>query len=259
MTSHAQIQPASPGVADGATAPRVLPMMMEMALDAGIPFGCYWLSMHYVTHSEIAALLVASIFPTLKSLYGVLRRRAFDPVSLLILAGLLFGLAALFIGGGAKLLLVRESLFTGMLGFACLCSLLLRSRRPVMFYFGRFFAAGSDPAKRAAFDQLWQYAAFRRVQRIITLVWGLVFVGEFTLRVVLIYTFSPATVLAVSPIVLGAATILTMLWTIGYAARARGRCCGPHAGRSVGTVSLCQGRPSGRRENPSTVGLLRRT
>ncbi len=233
MTQHEQLPPAGPGESAAASAaqvndgfgppqrPSVRPMMVEMAIDAGIPFGCYWLSMHYFSRSEVVALLVASIFPTLKSLYGVLRRRELDPISVLILAGLLFGLAAMLVGGGATLLLVRESLFTGAFGLACLVSLLFRSRRPVMFYFGRFFAAGSDPVRRARFDQLWQYASFRRVQRIMTLVWGLVFVGEFTVRVVLIYTVSPAAVLAVSPIVLGSATLLTVLWTVSYAARAR--------------------------------------
>ncbi len=233
MTQHAQQPPAGPGESTAAAAAQaddgfgppqrlsVRPMLLEMAFDAGIPFGCYWLSMHYLSRSEVVALLVASIFPTVKSLSGVVRRRALDPVSVLILAGLLFGLAALRVGGGAKLLLVRESLFTGAFGLACLVSLLFRSRRPVMFYFGRFFAAGSDPARRARFDKLWQYAGFRRVQRIITLVWGMVFVGEFILRVVLIYTVSPATVLAVAPIVLGSVSLLTALWTINYAAQAR--------------------------------------
>ncbi len=247
MTQHEPLPPAGPGQSAAAPAaqadagfgppqrPSVRPMMLEMAIDAGIPFGCYWLSMHYLSRSEVLALLVASIFPTLKSLYGVLRRRARDPISVLILAGLLFGLAALLVGGGAKLLLIRESLFTGAFGLACLVSLLSRSRRPVMFYFGRFFAAGSDPVRRARFDQLWQYASFRRVQRIMTLVWGLVFVGEFTVRVVLIYTVSPATVLAVSPIVLGSATLLTVLWTVRYAARAR------KAGAAAGMQASTQG------------------
>ena len=233
MTQHEQLPPAGSGESTAAPAVQaddgfgppqrlsVRPMLLEMAVDAGIPFGCYWLSLRYLSRSGIVALLVASIFPTLKSLYGVLRRRELDPISVLILAGLLFGLAALLVGGGAKLLLVRESLFSGAFGLACLVSLLFRSRRPVMFYFGRFFAAGSDPVRRTRFDQLWQYPSFRRVQRIMTLVWGLVFVGEFTVRVVLIYTLSPATVLAVSPIVLGSASLLTVLWTINYAARAR--------------------------------------
>jgi len=206
---------------DGPHRPKVLPMLLELAIDAGIPLGCYELSMRFLSRSEVVALLVASIFPTVKALLGLLRRRQLDPVSVLILLGLLFGLGALVFGGSPKLLLVRESLFTAAFGLACLISLLLRSRRPVMFFFGRFFAAGSDPLKRARFDQLWQFAGFRRVQRIITLVWGLVFVGEFTFRVVLIYTASPTTVLSVCPIVLGGATTLTALWTFSYAARSR--------------------------------------
>ncbi len=232
MTAHEPESPiASSSAASGpdtevaatATAPRfaILPMLREMLIDAGIPWICYQASMAYLSHSEVVALLIASVFPTVKTLYGLSRRRDLDPVSLLILAGLLFGLGALAFGGGAKILLVRESLFTGAFGLACLISLLGRSRPPVMFYFGRFFAAGSDPRLRAAFDQNWQYPAFRRVQRIMTLVWGLVFVGEFALRVVFIYTLSPAMVLAVSPLVLGGASVLTMLWTFRYAARAR--------------------------------------
>jgi hypothetical protein len=216
------IPPASVGDPPGARQrPRVLSMMLEIAIDAGVPTGCYWLSMTYISHSEVVALIVASIFPTLKSLYGLLRKREIDPLSVAILIGLVFGVAVLFVGGGPKLLLVRESLFTAAFGLACLISLLFRSRRPLMFFFGRFFAAGSDSARRAWYDQLWQYPGFRRVQRIITLVWGMVFVGEFTLRLVLIYSLSPATVLAVSPIVLGTATLLTMLWTFGYVARSR--------------------------------------
>ena len=210
-----------PSGSDTQMRPRMLPMFVEMAFDAGIPWGCYQLSMTYLSHSEVVALLVASIFPALKSLYGLLRRREFDPVNVLILSGLLFGLAALWVGGSARLLLVRESLFTGAFGLACLVSLLLPSRRPLMFFFGRFFAAGRDPVRRAWFDQSWQYPSARRAHRRITLVWGLLFVGEFSFRVLLIYTVSPATVLAVSPIVLGTATLLMVLWTFAYAARSR--------------------------------------
>jgi hypothetical protein len=201
--------------------PHLLPMMLEIAIDAGVPTGCYWLSMTYLSHSEVIGLIVASIFPTLKSVYGLLRKRELDPLSIAILIGLVFGMAVLFIGGGPKLLLLRESLFTGAFALACLVSLAFRSRRPLMFFFGRVFATGNDPVRRAWYDQLWRYPGFRRVQRIITLVWGLVFLGEFTLRVALIYTVSPATVLAVSPAVLGGATLLTMLWTFSYAGRSR--------------------------------------
>lgn len=201
--------------------PNVAPMNLEMAVDAGIPLGCYRLSMTFLTRSQVIGLLLAGIFPLLKSLYGLKRRHGLDPVSVVIFLGLLLGLAAFLLGGGPKLLLLRESLFTGAFGLACLISIVFRSRRPLMFFFARFFAAGVDPPRRARFDRLWQYPHFRHAQRIITLVWGLVLLGEFTLRVVLIYALSTARVLTVSPIALGALSLLTVAWTFGYAVRAR--------------------------------------
>jgi hypothetical protein len=201
--------------------PPILPMVWDIGLNIAVPTLCYQLSKQYVSSSEFTALLFASIFPTLKSMYDVLRRREIDPVSVIVLLGIGSGIVALLIGGSYRLLLLRESLFTFVLGLVCLGSLLLPSRRPLMFFFGRVFATGNDPARRAAFDASWQYPQARRRHRVITLVWGLLFIVEFAVRAALIYTVSPATVLAVSPLVLGGATILAILWTFRYASRGR--------------------------------------
>ena len=92
-----------------------------------------------------------------------------------------------------------------------------------MFYFGRYFATANDPVRIAQYNGLWQYRYFRFVNRVITVVWGVAYAGEFILRVILVYTLPPAVVLAVSPIVLGGITILTITWTFAYARRASRR------------------------------------
>jgi len=46
-------------------------------------------------------------------------------------------------------------------------------------------------------------------------------VGEVILRIVLIYNVSPATVLVVSPILIGTLTIVTMIWAFRYGHRVR--------------------------------------
>lgn len=212
--------PTTGGAPGPQNRPNVRRMLRDIAIDAGVPTGCYWLSMAFISRSEVVALVAASVFPLIKSVYELLRKRRLDPISMAILLGLMVGLGALFLGGSPKLILMRESLFTGTFGLACLISLSLGSRRPLMFFFARYSAAGSDPAMCAWYDRLWENAGFRRMQRIITLVWGLVLLGEFTLRVVLVYTVSPATVLAVSPVVVGVASLLTVIWTMRYGARA---------------------------------------
>jgi hypothetical protein len=46
-------------------------------------------------------------------------------------------------------------------------------------------------------------------------------VGELILRIVLIYNASAATVLIVSPILLGTLTVVTMIWAFSYGHRVR--------------------------------------
>ena len=122
-------------------------------------------------------------------------------------------------GGSVRLLLVRESFFTGAFGFACFVSLLFL--RPIMFYFGRYFIAGIDPQRQARFNTAWQLREVRFCHRLITSVWGSTFVGELMVRLFLIYNTSSATVLVVSPILLGTLTIVTMIWAFSYGKRVR--------------------------------------
>jgi hypothetical protein len=86
----------------------------------------------------------------------------------------------------------------------------------MMFYFGRYFMAGSDPQRRARFNSGWRLAEVRFSNRLITCVWGSVYLGELIIRIALIYHLSAATVLIISPILLGALTLGTMIWTFSY-------------------------------------------
>lgn len=200
--------------------PPIRPLVWEIGLNVAIPLACYELSKEYFSPSEFTALLLASVLPTLKSIYDVWRRRELDPMSVVVLLGIAAGIAALLFAGSYRVLLLRESLFTFAFGLACLGSLLLPTHKPLMFYLGRAFTAGNDPMRRAAFDANWRYPQTRHRLRVLTLVWGLVLVAEFAFRAALIYTVSPATVLAVSPVVLGGATVLVILWSFRYGARA---------------------------------------
>ncbi|HXZ44230.1 MAG TPA: VC0807 family protein, partial [archaeon] len=164
---------------------------------------------------------VAATFPLVKSAFEVQRRRRLDPVAIVVLLGILVSGVGVWLGGSPRLLLIRESLFTGALGLACFGSLLLP--RPLMFYFGRHFLASDDPARRREFDATWHRPGVPFVHRLITVVWGAAFVGEFGIRVVLIYTLPAAWVLVLSPIILGALTIGTFAWTFAYVRRVRRR------------------------------------
>jgi hypothetical protein len=191
----------------------------DIALNAIIPVVLYKLSKHYLSSSELTALLIATTFPVGKSMFDLLRGGQLDPVSIVVLLGIVANGVALFFGGSPRLLLVRESIFTGAFGVACFFSLLLP--RPMMFYFARHFIAGADPQRQERFNAGWQLREVRFCHRLITIVWGCVFVGELIVRVVLIEHASTATVLIVSPALLGTLTIAAMIWAFSYGRRVR--------------------------------------
>jgi len=199
--------------------PIIRSLLRDIVLNATIPVVCYYASKTWISPSELIALVMASVFPTIESIHGAVRRSGMNPVSVVVLLGIVTSILALFAGGDPRLLLVRESFFTGAFGIFCLFSLLLP--RPVMFYFGRYFMAGDDPEKRQVFDAAWNNSIVRRGHRLITTVWAFVLIAEFVTRVILVYTLPAPVVLAVSPFVLGLATILTIGWTFRYASRLR--------------------------------------
>jgi hypothetical protein len=194
-------------------------IVWDILLNAVIPVILYKLSKRYVSPSEFTALLVATAFPLGKSIFDLVRRGLVDPISIVVLLGIAASCIALLFGGSPRLLLIRESLFTGAFGVACFVSLLLP--RPMMFYFARHFIAGADPHRLVRFNAGWQLPEVRFCHRLITVVWGCTFVGELIVRIILIYHTSPATVLFVSPILLGSLTLVTMVWAFSYGHRVR--------------------------------------
>ena len=196
-------------------------LLWDIALNATIPAALYFFAKHFISRSELTALFWATSFPLLKSVYGLTKRRELDPVALLILLGLAASTVAVLFGGDPHLLLIRESFFTGAFGLACLISLILP--RPIMFYFGRYFMAGRDTQKRDTFNARWQNPVVRRAHRLVTVTWGLVYVGEFVLRIALAYNLPAPVVLAIAPFSTGLVTVGTIVWTFWYAYRIRNR------------------------------------
>ena len=190
-----------------------------IVLNAVFPVILYQLSKRYYSPSEFTALVVAALFPIGKSGFELIYRRQLDPISILVLLGIGTDSVALLFGGSPRVLLMRESLITGVFGIACFFSLLLP--RPMMFYFARYFIAGTDQVRQARFNAAWQFQEVRFCHRLITTVWGCAFVGELVVRLVLIYNLPAALVLVISPILLGLVTICTMIWAFAYGQRVR--------------------------------------
>jgi hypothetical protein len=163
--------------------------------------------------STVTALIASGAFPALNVAIGMIAQRRADAVGLLVLAGIALGAVLGVTFHSAKLVLIEGSVPTGVFGLVCLGSLF--ARRPLMFRLALEFMGG-DSQKGREFGDLWQYAGFRSSFRNLTVVWGLGYLLEAAVRIILVEYASAGLALAVSKVMPLGVTGLLALWTVVY-------------------------------------------
>jgi hypothetical protein len=209
--------PRKPAGSAGTKSGRLLSIVMIAIFDVAAPLAAYS-ALRSAGWSAVAALLLSGVFPVLGVAIAAIRNRRLDVVGGLVLAGIVVGTVLGLAFHSARLLLVEGSVPTAVFGFVCLGS--LWARRPLLFSVVLEFT-GPDTAKGREMTRLWQNEGFRRVFRIITAVWGVGFLLEAALRVVIIYDASAGTALVSSKVTPFVFAAIFSAWTVAYGTRQR--------------------------------------
>ncbi|MFJ6941071.1 VC0807 family protein [Streptomyces sp. NPDC101132] len=168
--------------------------------------------------SEFGALLASSAWPVLDSAVMVAWRRKVDEFALVTLVFIVITAVVSLVGAHtARALLVKDSAVTGLFGALCLATLL--APRPLMFYFGRKFATDGTPESTAWWNGLWQFEGFRRTMTVMTTVWGVAYLAEAGVRIVLAYVLSTDTMVVLSPVMIYGVLGALGVWTALYGKR----------------------------------------
>ncbi|WP_160725314.1 VC0807 family protein [Bacillus sp. USDA818B3_A] len=187
-------------------------IFITLLINGAIPLLVYEVLRAHI--SSIVALSIATIIPLFDNLLSLIKKRSLDVFAVFMLVSFILGITMISIGGGERLLLIRESFVTGILGMIFIGSLLFP--RPLIFYFALRFTVGNDPDKKSTFEKNWQYAYFRFVLRLMTIFWGLALIGESAVRSILVFKLSVTQFLAVSNFVMygfiGAAIVFTVIY-----------------------------------------------
>ncbi|MBW8482210.1 VC0807 family protein [Actinomadura parmotrematis] len=176
---------------------------------------------------EVQALLLISLWPAVETLGHAAVKRRVDEFGVLMLVLLLLGALSAVAYNSTRLLFLKDSAITGLLGLAYLGSLALP--RPLMFYLGRKFATGGTAGGVAAWNDLWRYPGFRRAQYLLTLVWGLAFVAEAAVRVPLAWLLPTGAMVLVGNLLPFAVVAALVTWTISVAKKGRARAAAAQA------------------------------
>lgn len=217
MENAAQSSPATPQ--KGNVKATIVGLAFSILINAVLPFIIYTALTNYTSISAYLALVLTGVPSIIDSVVGIIRRRRIDLLAGIILVGIAVSLIIIALGGSPKLYLVRESFFTVALALAYLVSLFFK--RPLAFYFARYFSTGNHPENIPYFNALWQYGQFRHIMYVTTVVWGIGFLLEAAIRTTLVFTLSVQVFLIISPFVFYGAIGLILLWTFLYSSQGR--------------------------------------
>ncbi|WP_312857328.1 VC0807 family protein [Neobacillus endophyticus] len=194
-------------------------IILSMVINGAIPMVVYNLLLHYF--SSFNALLIATLIPLADNLYHLLKHRRSDSFGLFMLTGFILSLLAFMLGGNERLILLRESLVTGLLGCIFIGSLFFS--KPLIYHFAIRFSVNNQDDMKGEFAKNWELPYFRFVIRIMTVIWGITLLGEAIIKTILVYELSIPAFLAVSQVVFYGAIGVAILWTILYRRYAKKR------------------------------------
>lgn len=153
--------------------------------------------------------------PVASNIVNFARRRSIDIIGLIVLLAIVVSLIPAAFGGSQRLLLVRESFLTGLIGLVLVISPFVM-RQPVFYYIIREFLTANDTLPEGHFAVLWEIAHFRRGVRVVTVVWGAVLLGDFVMRAFIALRMNVGFALGVAPllttILLGMLGLATAIW-----------------------------------------------
>lgn len=191
-------------------------LIRTLAINAIAPYLVYVLCRPYL--GSLAALALSAVPPTIESLWSVVQRRRLDTVSALVLGGIAISLVLIALGGSERVLLLRESLITSVIGVVLVGS--VAAGRPLLFYLFRQVWSGEDAAAVARWNERWaRDAALRRTMNILTVVWGVGLIIEMAVRTLMVFEIEISRFLLISPFVQYGMTGALVAWTVVFMRR----------------------------------------
>lgn len=199
----------------------IVGLLPSIFVNGVLVFVIYELVKSFTSASDVIALFLSAIPAMIGSIVSIVHQRRIDVLGAFALITIAVSIALTFVSGDARLFQIRESFLTVLFGIVCLISLLFP--KPLWFYIIRYFSTSNNPQQEAAFNAAWQYPQFRAYIRNVTILWGIVYVVEFLIRIVMVYTMPISQFLIISPFIFYGITIVTIWITIRSGTRLRKR------------------------------------
>jgi len=161
----------------------------QLLFELVLPLGSYY-GLRAAGVGQWLALVVGGVLVLPWIGYGIVRQRRLETMAVFTLSLVVIATVLSLVTGSPRVLNLRDSWLTAAIGLWVLGTLL--GRRPFIMMSSRgIVIAKVGEAGLAAWEARWDAeATFRHQLRVLTAVWGTVFLLDAVLRVVLVYTIS---------------------------------------------------------------------
>jgi hypothetical protein len=191
-------------------------MVVGLLLDLAFPVATYY-ALRVLAVDPWMALLGGAVAAKLRVLYVAARWRVFDAFAAFWMTVYAVSLIAAFLTGDEKFLLVKDSFATAVAGLFFLGSCL--AGRPLVYYSVRRLLA-AQPERAARMEGMWDASpGYRRVFRVMSVVWGAGLLTEAAARVPLVYLLPTDVMAGLSSLMFATTMILLVAWNIWYGKR----------------------------------------
>jgi len=185
---------------------------MILVFDLGGPLLTYAL-LHRAGMSAVSALVISGVLPAIGIIISAVVDGRLDIIGVVVLGGIALGTVLGLVSHNPRLFLLEGSVPSLVFALACLAS--LRAQKPLIYRFAVEILGPGTPKGRDVAGA-WQYPGFRRAFQVITVAWGVGYLIEAAVRVVIIETTSTGIALLCSKLVPYAFATVLAAWTFGY-------------------------------------------
>jgi hypothetical protein len=162
---------------------------LPLLADIVIPVAGYYL-LHALGLGDFWALTISGMATGLNAVANTILRRRLDGLGLLVVIELALSIALLFVTRDPRIVLIKPSFYIAVGGGYALVSCF--AGKPLVYFSAMPFATRGDPKRLTAYERAWDDSpAFRRIMRVLTVVWGVAFLVDAVVRVVIVYRFGP--------------------------------------------------------------------
>lgn len=184
--------------------------LAPLVVDVAVPIGAYYLLKDGLGMSTLMALGLSSVVPAVRTGWGVVKERTANGLAALILFVNIVGLLLSFVVGDPRLMLAKDSGVSSAIGISVLVSVAMG--KPMMTAGMKPWLVKGIAEREAAWARLRDGSAdFRQAERLFSMVWGVVLLGECVVRVVGVYTLPVDTMVWLGSVILVVSMTLAFL------------------------------------------------